>query len=225
MVLQNEFNVNFNLKRIRRLMLKYELKCPIRKTNPYRRIMKATKEHTKCKNKVIKEFKIGIPYNILLTDITYLFYRKGKKCYLSTIKDAQTNEILVYYLSKSLDLNISLETVKRLIRNRKIELSNEVILHSDQGVHYTSPQYHKLLKKYKIEQSMSRRGNCWDNAPQESFFGHMKDEIEVKKCNSFKEVEKEIKKYINYYNNKRYQWNLKKMTPVMYRNHLLAKVS
>lgn len=69
---------------------------------------------------------------------------------------------------------------------------------------------------------MSRRGNCWDNAPQESFFGHMKDEIDLKSCINFETVKKMIDNYIAYYNNYRYQWNLKKMAPVQYRNHLLA---
>ena len=69
---------------------------------------------------------------------------------------------------------------------------------------------------------MSRRGNCWDNAPQESFFGHMKDEIEIKKCTNFEELELIINNYINYYNNYRYQWGLKKLAPVQYRNQLIA---
>lgn len=68
---------------------------------------------------------------------------------------------------------------------------------------------------------MSRRGNCWDNAPQESFFGHFKDEAYIKECNTLEELKKEIDAYMNYYNNFRYQWDLKKMTPVQYRNHLL----
>ena len=68
---------------------------------------------------------------------------------------------------------------------------------------------------------MSRRGNCWDNAPQESFFGHMKDECNIKKYVSLEELKAEIEDYMDYYNNYRPQWNLKKMTPVQYRNHLL----
>ena len=82
-----------------------------------------------------------------------------------------------------------------------------------------------LLKKYNIQQSMSRRGNCWDNAPQESYFGHMKDELNLDTCFTFRDVCNEIKDYIEYYNNYRYQWNLKKMTPVKYRNHLLASLA
>jgi putative transposase len=67
---------------------------------------------------------------------------------------------------------------------------------------------------------MSRRGNCWDNAPQESFFGHLKDETFIKECSTLEEVKKEIKQYMIYYNQYRYQWNLNKMTPVQYRDHL-----
>jgi transposase InsO family protein len=222
MVLENEFNIIFNLKKIRRLMKKFGLKCPIRQANPYRRMMKATKEHSTCENLVNRIFKTGIPYNVLLTDITYLAYGNNKRCYLSTIKDAETNEILAYYISESLELNISLETVKRLRKNKTVILNENVKLHSDQGSHYTSPKFHSLVKKYNIQQSMSRRGNCWDNAPQESYFGHMKDELNLDTCFSFRDVCNEIKDYIEYYNNYRYQWNLKKMTPVKYRNHLLA---
>ncbi|WP_027632992.1 IS3 family transposase, partial [Clostridium hydrogeniformans] len=92
---------------------------------------------------------------------------------------------------------------------------------SDQGVHYTSPIFQNKVKKNKLGQSMSRRGNCWDNAPQESFFGHLKDEVDIKACDTFEDLVKEIDDYIDYHNNFRGQWNLKKMTPVQYRNHLL----
>ena len=221
MNLQNEENINYNLKRIKRIMRKYDINCPFRKPNPYRKMAKATKEHSTVPNKLNRNFKQKTPGKVLLTDITYLFY-DNKKCYLSTIKDASTNEIVVWNLSKSLELNISIDTIKKLKSNKKLKLHKEVFIHSDQGVHYTSPQFQKVLKKYKIGQSMSRRGNCWDNAPQESFFGHMKDEINLKNCKTYEDVNKEIKRYMNYYNNYRYQWNLKKMTPVQYRNHLIA---
>ena len=210
MVLDNEFNIHFNLKKIQRLMRKFGLKCPIRKANPYRRMMKANQEHSTCDNLVNRIFKTGVPYNVLLTDITYLFYGNNKKCYLSTIKDAETNEILSYYISENITLDMSIETVKLLHRKRTIALSDTVIIHSDQGAHYTSPKFHNLLKKYNIQQSMSRRGNCWDNAPQESYFGHMKDELNLDTCFTFRDVCNEIKDYIEYYNNFRYQWNLKR---------------
>ena len=77
-----------------------------------------------------------------------------------------------------------------------------------------------LLKSLEIRQSMSRRGNCWDNAPQESFFGHMKDEIDLSNCETVDDVETYFEQYIFYYNHHRPQWSKKKMTPVEYRNHL-----
>lgn len=78
-------------------------------------------------------------------------------------------------------------------------------IHSDQGAHYTSSAYQKLVKKLNFGQSMSRRGNCWDNTPQESFFGHLKDEAHIKPCESFIKLKQEIKKYMTYYNHYRYQ--------------------
>ncbi|EPY7706002.1 MULTISPECIES: IS3 family transposase [Bacilli] len=221
MTLAGQFQVVYNLKRIRRIMKKYGIVCPIRKANPYKRMLKATKEHFVVPNQLKREFRQGIPGKVLLTDITYLFYGKNQKGYLSTILDGSTNEVLAYHVSERLTLDIATTTLRKLKRNKKVELTPDAYIHSDQGAHYTSPTYQKLVKKLKLGQSMSRRGNCWDNAPQESFFGHFKDEAHIKTCTSFTQLKQEIKDYMKYYNQHRYQWNLKKMTPVEYRNHLL----
>lgn len=221
MTLAGQFEVVYNLKRIRRIMNKYDIICPIRRANPYRRMMKATQEHKVVPNLLNRKFKQEIAYKVLLTDITYLFYGKGQKAYLSTIKDASTNEIVAYEVSSRITLDIATETLKKLKRSRKVKLAEGAFIHSDQGSHYTSPVYQKMVKKYKMGQSMSRRGNCWDNAPQESFFGHFKDEAYIKPCETLEELKREIKEYMNYYNHYRYQWDLKKMTPVQYRDHLL----
>jgi putative transposase len=222
MTLEHEHNIVLNRKKIQRIMRKYNIICPIRKANPYRRMAKATKEHTVVPNLLKREFKQYIPGKVLLTDITYLPYGASKIAYLSTIKDSSTNEILAYHVSENITLDIATITIKKLIRNRRKLLHPEAFVHSDQGCHYTSPKFQKLLKSYDLGQSMSRRGNCWDNAPQESFFGHMKDEIDYQSCKTFKELEAMIYRYMNYYNNNRYQWGLKKLTPVQYRNQLLA---
>lgn len=111
-------------------------------------------------------------------------------------------------MSDSLKLDIVLYTLHKLKNNRNVKLTKDAFIHSDQGVHYTSPAFQKLVKKYKLEQSMSRRGSCWDNAPQESFFGHFKDEAYIKHCKTLEELKREIKQYMIYYNNYRYQWNL-----------------
>lgn len=214
MTLEGQLDIGYNLKRIRRVMKKYNIVCPIRKANPYRRMMKATQEHTVLPNILKRNFKKQIPGKVLLTDITCLFYGNGKKAYLSTIKDAATNEILAYNVSDSLKLDMALDTIHKLKKNRNVKLTKDAFIHSDQGVHYTCPSFQKLVKKYKLGQSMSRRGNCWNNAPQESFFGHFKDEEYIKPCETLEELKKEIKQYMIYYNNYRYQWNLKKMTSV-----------
>jgi transposase InsO family protein len=221
MTLAAQFNVIYNLKRIRRIMKKYGIVCPIRKANPYRRLMKATQEHRVVPNLLNRKFKQEVPGKVLLTDITYLFYGKGQKAYLSTIKDASTNEILAYNISDRLTIDLATDTLLKLKKNRKFKKAKDALIHSDQGVHYTHPYFQKLVKKLGLRQSMSRRGNCWDNAPQESFFGHFKDEAYIKTCTTLDELKREIKQYMTYYNHYRYQWNLKKMTPVQYRDHLL----
>lgn len=221
MTLAGQFNTVYNLKRIRRIMKKYGIICSIRQANPYRRMAKATKEHRTLSNQLNRQFKQDIPGKVLLTDITYLFYGKGKKAYLSTIKDASTNEILAYQVSDRITLDIATDTLLKLKNNRHVQLAEGAFIHSDQGFHYTNPNFQKLVKKCGLGQSMSRRGNCWDNAPQESFFGHFKDEADIKPCETLEQLKKEIKSYMIYYNHFRYQWNLKKMTPVQYRNHLL----
>ena len=222
MTLKSEFGITYSRKRIQRIMRKFDIVCPIRKANPYKRMAKATKEHRVVPNLLNREFKQEVVGKVLLTDITYLPYGKGQMAYLSTIKDASTNEILAYNLSDSLKLDIATDTIHKLMANSNVKLSEDAFVHSDQGVHYTSPVFQKLLKSNKLGQSMSRRGNCWDNAPQESFFGHMKDEIDYKNCTTLAELQSVIDDYIYYYNNYRCQWNLKKLTPAQYRNQLLV---
>ena len=193
-----------NLKKIRRLMKKYGLKCPYRGPNPYRQMAKALKTNAVFPNVVNREFVKGGVRKVLLTDITYIFY-DGGVCYLSTILDAFTREILAYELSTNLMVDFVLKTVDDLIAEHGSSLDDTTIIHSDQGCHYTS----------NFVQSMSRKGNCWDNAPQESFFGHMKDEIkyEIAMMKTFDEVKAKIDDWIDYYNNDRYQWELSKLSP------------
>lgn len=221
MTLENEDKIIFNLKHIRRIMKKYNIICPIRKAEPYKQMLKKDLEHRTIENKLNREFKQAKPGKILLTDITYLSYGFYKKAYLSTIKDASTNEIMAYRLSTNLYLDFVLDTMWDVVKQKEVPIPEDAFVHSDQGSHYTSPTFQSLLKELKLGQSMSRKGNCWDNAPQESFFGHMKDEVDFKACSTFEELQVEIDRYIEYYNNYRYQWNLKKMSPVQYRNHLL----
>lgn len=207
--------VIMNIKKIRRLMKKYNLFCPIRQANPYRRMAKALKTNNVADNILNREFKEHGPRMVLLTDITYIPYN-NTRCYLSVILDAFTKEVLSYVLSTSLEVDFVLETVNILIEKHGISLSTETLIHSDQGCHYTSYSFIQILKDKQLRQSMSRKGNCWDNSPQESFFGHMKDEIDLSKCKTFNDVKVIIDNWIEYYNNERYQWNLAKLSPVEY---------
>ncbi|MEK4508361.1 IS3 family transposase [Paenibacillus sp. FSL K6-2524] len=222
MVLKQDFKVTYSLKRISRLMKKFNLVCPHRKPNPYKRIAKATKEHRTLPNLLQRDFRKEIPGLVLLTDITYLPYGRSEMAYLSTLLDASTGEVLAYNLSDRITLDIATDTVDGLLKQRNVKLHTDAFIHSDQGSHYTSPVYQKLLRDHGLGQSMSRRGNCWDNAPQESFFGHMKDHVDHRSCSSFLELQRQVNRYIRYYNHHRYQWGRQKMTPVQYRNHLLS---
>lgn len=206
--------VIMNLKKIRRLMRKFRLYCPVRGPNPYRRMARALRTSNVANNLLHREFEAYGPRMVLLTDITYLPYQ-GTFAYLSTILDAYTKQILAYVVSESLEVDFVLETVEQLIEKHGASLHEQTILHSDQGCHYTSFKYIQVVRSKKLRQSMSRRGNCWDNAPQESFFGHMKDYIKdsLKAAKDIKEVQKIVDDYMDYYNNDRYQWHLAKLSP------------
>ena len=111
MILQGEFSIIYNRKKIQRIMKKYDIKCPIRKANPYRRMAKATKEHRVVPNLLERNFKQGIPGKVLLTDITYLPHGNNRMAYLSTIKDGSSNDILAYHVSDSITLDIATTTI------------------------------------------------------------------------------------------------------------------
>ena len=212
-----------NLKKIRRLMQKYGLKCPIRKANPYRRMAKAIRTSHVAPNLLNREFRQHGPRKVLLTDITYILYDKGLRCYLSTILDAYTKQLLAYVVSESLEVDFVLETVNKLIRDHGVSLHAETLINSDQGCHYTSHRFIQILQDVKLRQSMSRRANCWDNAPQESFYGHMKDEIDISQCDNFTSVKAVIDDWTNYYNTERYQWQLAKLSPNEYYEYVLSE--
>ena len=214
-----------NVKKIRRLMKKYGLVCNIRKANPYRRMAKAIRTNNVADNLVQREFEKYGPRMILLTDITYIPF-DGRFCYLSTIIDAFTKQILSYVLSESLEVDFVLETVNLMVEKHGVSLATKAIIHSDQGCHYTSCSFIQLVKDKGLRQSMSRRGNCWDNAPQESFFGRMKDHIgdKLKGCTMYCEVLAIIDDWMDYYNNDRYQWELAKLSPNEYYQYITTGV-
>lgn len=222
MILANDYFVEMNHKKIRRIMKKFNLVAKVRQINPYRKMAKATQEHKTLPNLLDRKFDQGVPGKVLLTDITYVYYGSSKPAYLSCVKDAATREIIAYHLSKTLKMDLVYCTLEKLSEALGDLVHPEAMIHSDQGFHYTHPEFQKRVKKLKLTQSMSRKGNCWDNAPMESFFGHLKDEVDYSACQSFEELQVLIGNYLEEYNNHRYQWSLNKMTPAQYRSHILA---
>jgi len=213
-------NVIMNHKKIIRIMNKYELTCKIRRKNPYKNIMKKSLEHRTFENKLARQFDQLVPFKVFCTDITYIPFNH-RFAYLSVIKDIASGEIVAWNLSLYLSMDLVIDTVENLKQNKNITHFEDVMIHSDQGFHYTNPLYIEMVARLKMVQSMSRKGNCIDNAPIESFFGHLKDDVDYQDCKTFDELHSRIKEYVKYYNHERSQWELKKMTPVDYRNHLL----
>lgn len=212
--------VVMNVKKIRRLMKKYGLRCRLRQANPYRRMAEALKTSNVAENLVNREFEVHGARKILLTDITYLRRADGKFSYLCTIIDAYTKQILSYALSPSLEVDFVLDAVNALMQAHQLSLTTETLLHSDQGSHYTSHKFIDLVENSDLRRSMSRKGNCWDNAPQESFFGHMKDEIDISSCQTHDDIVRVIEDWLDYYNNDRYQWELARLSPNEFYNYI-----
>ncbi len=207
-----------NHKKIQRIMRKYDLVVKIRRRNPYKQIMKKSLEHRVFPNRLQREFHQIVPDKVFCTDITYLRFL-GKYVYLSVVKDIATGEVIAWYLSVSLEMTLVTETLKAI----KSKHCENVLIHSDQGFHYTNPTYIEIVKGLRMVPSMSSKGNCIDNAPIESFFGHMKDELDYQSCQSFEGLRLAITEYMRYYNYERRQWNRNKMTPIEYRDHLLTQ--
>jgi len=223
MRLKSNYGIIMNHKKIKRIMRENDLIVKIRRKNPYKMLMKKTQEHCTFDNILNRNFYQAIPGKVLCTDITYVYYSLNRRAYLSVIKDIASKEIVSWKLSNNLSMNFVLDSIDDLKNNST--LTKETIIHSDQGFHYTSPEYIQRVKSLGLTQSMSRKGNCIDNAPIESFFGHFKDDVDYKEAETFNELNDMIDEYMDYYNNKRHQWDIKKMTPTEYKNHLLCQLN
>ena len=223
MRLKSDYGIIMNHKKIKRIMREKNLIVKIRRKNPYRMMAKKTQLHCTFDNILNRDFHQVIPGKVLCTDITYIDYSLNRKAYLSVIKDIASKEIVSWKLSNNLSMNFILDSIDDLKNNST--LTKDTLIHSDQGFHYTSPEYIQRVKSLGLTQSMSRKGNCIDNAPIESFFGHFKDDVDYKEARTFDELNDIINAYMDYYNNHRYQWEIKKMAPVEYKNHLLYQLN
>lgn len=164
-----------------------------------------------------QDFKAEKPFLKWATDVTE-FKVKDKKVYLSPIIELFNGEIISYNLSESPNFR----QVSDMLENafKTLNGHERPILHSDQGWQYRMARYKQMLNDQGITQSMSRKGNCYDNAIIENFFGTIKSEMfYLKKYASIDELKKDIKEYINYYNKDRIKLNLNGMSPIKYRAH------
>lgn len=170
-------------------------------------------------NLLNQNFKASLPDQKWATDITE-FKVSDKKLYLSPIIDLFNGEVISYTMAENARIKPVIEMVEQV--KNTIPDDKPVILHSDQGWHYQMAIYQETLQKRNIVPSMSRKGNCLDNAIVENFFGTLKcDLFYLKEYTSISQLKKEIKEYIHYYNHKRIRLNLNGMSPVDYRIHSL----
>ena len=207
--------INFNHKKVERLMKKFNLKARIIKRK-YKSYLGDI--GLKAPNILNRDFKENLPYKKLGTDVT-VFITKYGKLYLSPIIDFYTREVLAYNISTKPDFRQIVNMFDMLYEKHGDKVKGAII-HSDQGWQYQMKAYQNILKSLNMVQSMSRKGNCLDNSPTENFFGRLKEEMYYGKEDTFKSL-KDIKlkviKYIDYYNNERIVTRLKN-SPVKFRN-------
>lgn len=209
-----------NLKKIARIKNKYGLVTKIRRKNMRYTFKRIQQEHKVARNILDRNFSNSEADKVYSTDITQFNLPGMGKAYLAAVKDLGTKEVKGFAIAKTQHSGIVLEAVTAAIQKISLRKRKELIIHSDQGFQFTHFHFRRLLDKHGITQSMSRKGNCLDNAPIESFFGHLKDHIDLRGLKSFDEFKELVTKEILYYNNERPQWDLNKMPPTSYRRHL-----
>lgn len=205
--LRRQYEVILNPKTVLKIMNNNNLLSEVRRRRKYRQM---GQQLHKYENLLNREFTADKPNQKWVTDISYIHTKQGV-LYLSVIKDLYDSSIIAYKTGTEQSVNLVLRTIRAAKEKEKV--TKELQLHSDQGFQYTSTGYFNLTKEYGILPSMSRRGNCYDNACVENFFGTLKSEcIYRAKPKSFEEASQLIDDYIYFYNHERIQLNTK-LTP------------
>ena len=208
---------HYSVRKISRLMRLNGSSCKIRQA---RQSIKENRELIKRNTKpniLNRRFRLALPNQVKLTDVTYLKYGVNQIAYKSTIKDSVTGKIDACVVSDCNDLKLVLDTINQL---DKVSYIDGALFHSDQGTLYLNDYFQEKIKEKNLIQSMSKRGNSQDNASMESLFGHFKDECDYSNCSCLDEVKAKVEHYVDYYNNRRPQWNRNRMTPVEYEEYL-----
>ena len=218
--LERQYGRCVNHKKVLRLMKVLGLRAIIRRKRKFENHCAPKTDTRVAENLLQRNFQAQAPNQKWVTDVTQ-FAVGEQRIYLSAIKDLFNNEIVAYHMSLRNDNPLALKTFAKAFIKRKDV--HGLIVHSDQGFQYTSHEYHNMLPKVGAQISMSRRGNCLDNASMESFFSHLKAEaLYPYDIRDLAEVQRRIANYIRFYNEVRVQRKLNKMTPVEYRRHLAA---
>ncbi len=213
-------NCLINHKTVKKLMDELGLKSEVRKVRYHSYKGEVGKT---APNIINRNFTAERPYQKLATDVTQVTIGSSK-AYLSPILDMCDGEVLSYVVTDSPNLEMVISMLNKMYE--RIDLPEGVVLHSDQGWHYQHIAYQNSLKMHGITQSMSRKGNCLDNAMMENFFGIMKSELLYPgKYTSMDVFLKDLIEYIDYYNNDRIKLRLKGMSPVQYRTQFLMSNS
>ena len=205
-----------NHKTVQRLMKELGLVCRVRmkKYRSYR-----GEKGTTADNELNRKFRAEKPNQKWVTDITE-FRLFGQKLYLSPILDLYSGDIVTYTISDSPNLLMVTTMLEQAFA--KIPDNTKLLLHSDQGWHYRHKQYVQMLQDKGIQQSMSRKGNCYDNSVMENFFGHLKSELlYLQEFESMEHFKQELMEYIDYYNNRRIKARLKGLSPALHRQQAL----
>lgn len=210
--LATEYGMIVNHKRVRRIMRENGLLSKIRRKK-YRHYKPDAA--IKKPDLIKRKFKADRPNQKWYTDVSELPFGQSK-LYLSAIIDGFNNEVVSYAISSSPDLELAYETVRKAMRGKSIK---DLILHSDQGGLYTSPNFQSFTQKENIVQSMGHKGVCFDNVLIESFFSHLKTEAFYSQdfTATNEQIIEIVEEYIYYYNNERIQLKLNSLPPVKYR--------
>ena len=208
---------HLNHKTVQRLMKELGLVCRIR-IKKYRSYKGEVGKI--APNLLNREFFAEKPNQKWVTDVTE-FSLFGQKLYLSPILDLHSSYLVTYMISDRPVLSMVIAMLDKAFET--IPDGTGLILHSDQGWQYQHKQYQRMLKRKGIRQSMSRKGNCLDNAVMENFFGLLKSELlYLQEFNSMEHFKQELADYLDYYNNRRIKAKLKGLPPAIFRQQALS---
>ena len=208
---------SLNHKTVQRLMKELGLICRVR-MKKYRSYK--GEQGKVADNELNREFRAEKPNQKWVTDVTE-FRLFGQKLYLSPILDLYSGDIVTYTISDSPNLLMVTTMLEQAFQ--QIPDNTDLLLHSDQGWHYQHKQFRKMLEEKGVKQSMSRKGNCYDNSVMENFFGHLKCELlYLQEFESVEHFKAELIDYIDYYNNRRIKARLKGLPPALHRQQALS---